>query len=712
MITLAVNELIQDITCTKTYRLLWIDEGNVIAYLIDLDDEKALPFSITVIEISQGLIEGIYVKSDSFSVNSSNDYGELTEKEIELRNKNWDIIKNLARNEPNIYKKSERGPLINYIVSQKISTKKTIYKYLRKYWKNGKTINSLLPEYKNSGGRGKSKKNSTKKRGRPRTIDSVGINVNDETRNIFRKAIKKHYFTNKKNSLAYVYKMMIKEYYAEDVRYEDGVKHIVIKDQNSVPTLRQLRYWYKKEYDLQQTITAREGSKSFERNYRQILGSSSYESLGPGSLYQIDATIANVYLISSYNSDWIIGRPIIYFVVDVFSHMITGVYIGLEGPSWAGMMMALANATKDKKEFSKQYGIDISDDTWPSTYLPKNIVGDRGELEGYSVNHLINGLNVGVENNPSFRPDWKGIVEKLFDTSQEKIKPFLPGHVQPDYGERGAKDYRLDAKLTLEQYTKIIINFVLHYNKNFYMTDYLRDTDMIVDNIKPTPIELWKWGIKNRAGKLRKVSQETVKFYLMPKDKATITAKGIKYKKMLYSCETALKESWFAKARNDGSWKVDISYDTRNMNNIYLHTKNELLFETCSLLNHQERYQNKTIEEIEQLITNESMKHKEEGHVLLQEEVNFFSNIEAIVSEAIEETNQNQTTKISNAQKTKNIKSNRLNEKMLQRESEAFQLGRPDNKKADIIDFNTISLHDENSKKPSIKDLFNRRRGK
>ena len=70
--------------------------------------------------------------------------------------------------------------------------------------------------------------------------------------------------------------------------------------------------------------------------------------------------------------------------------------------------------------------------------LPEIILGDRGELEGYNVNHLIEGLNITIENNPSFRPDWKGIVEKLFDTSQEKIRPFYLGMFQK-IGEKGAQ---------------------------------------------------------------------------------------------------------------------------------------------------------------------------------------------------------------------------------------------------------------------------------
>ncbi|MFZ7889773.1 hypothetical protein [Bacillus cereus] len=48
-----------------------------------------------------------------------------------------------------------------------------------------------------------------------------------------------------------------------------------------------------------------------------------------------------------------------------------------------------------------------------------------------------------MENNQSFRPDWKGIVEKLFDTSQETIRPFLPGYVLKDWGERGANRFTI-----------------------------------------------------------------------------------------------------------------------------------------------------------------------------------------------------------------------------------------------------------------------------
>lgn len=716
LITLAVNELIQDVETKITFRLLWIDEGNIIAYLIDIKSEKAIPFNMSIKEIIQGLNEGTYIKLEGVNSNLAFINIDISEKMLTHRDKAWGIIKNLIKDEPAIYINRERGPLIKKLVEDNICSNKTAYKYLRRYWQKGMTINSLIPEYSNSGGKNKSKQYKDSKNGRRRKNNSIGIIVSEEIKDIFKKTIKKYYFNDKKNSLTFAYKMMIKEHFAFEVRYENGVKHIVILDENSIPTIRQFRYWFKNEYSIEQSIKSRQGIKKFERDNRAILGSSSFETMGPGSRYQIDATTANVYLISSYNSDWIIGRPIIYFVVDVFTHMITGVYIGLEGPSWAGMMMAIANAVSDKKEFCSQNGIEISNEWWPSAHLPEIILGDRGELEGYNINSLISGLNVSIENTPSYRPDWKGIVEKLFDNSDVKIKPFLPGYIQTDFGERGAKDYRLQAKLTLEQYTKIIINFILYYNRNHYMKDYPRDDEMIEANVKPKPIDLWNWGIKNRAGKLRKVDSNTIKFYLLPKDKATITPKGIKFKGMLYSSETAIGEAWFVKARSYKTWKVDVSYDPRNMNTIYLHTKDEKIFEPCSLLDHQERYKDKIIEDIDELIKREKENLESNGHTQLQEEINLFSSIESIIKESIQTANKTQTKQISKSKKTGDIRVNRHFEKSQQRKKEAFNLSKQEKSNKgdieDIIEFEKKTDNGVETKVPSIKELFNQRRQK
>lgn len=68
--------------------------------------------------------------------------------------------------------------------------------------------------------------------------------------------------------------------------------------------------------------------------------------------------------------------------------VIAGIYVGLEGPSWIGAMMALDNMISDKVEYCKKVGIDITHEQWPAQHLPEIIIADRGEFEGYSVGNI------------------------------------------------------------------------------------------------------------------------------------------------------------------------------------------------------------------------------------------------------------------------------------------------------------------------------------
>lgn len=100
-------------------------------------------------------------------------------------------------------------------------------------------------------------------------------------------------------------------------------------------------------------IQFRKSAKEFESKHRPILSDSKSETNGPGTRFQIDATIADIYLVSSLDVNKVIGRPVIYAVIDVYSRIVTGLYVGLEGPSWVGAMMALDNMVADKVNFCK-----------------------------------------------------------------------------------------------------------------------------------------------------------------------------------------------------------------------------------------------------------------------------------------------------------------------------------------------------------------------
>src|SRR5699024_11881833 len=99
---------------------------------------------------------------------------------------------------------------------------------------------------------------------------------------------------------------------------------------------------YKKKQEKQKkNIQFRKSTKEYELNHRPILGNSKSETNGPGTRFQIDATIADIYLVSSLDVNKVIGRPVIYAVLDVYSRIITGLYVGLECPSWIGVLLDL-----------------------------------------------------------------------------------------------------------------------------------------------------------------------------------------------------------------------------------------------------------------------------------------------------------------------------------------------------------------------------------
>ena len=118
----------------------------------------------------------------------------------------------------------------------------------------------------------------------------------------------------------------------------------------------------------------------FEALTNLLLSGTLKEVRGPAARYYIDSTLLDVYVVSRFNPNRIIGRPTLYLVVDAFSRLIAGFYPGLEPPCWVGAMLALWNCNPDKVALCAKYGISIAPEWWPTGYMPLHLMGDRGEL--------------------------------------------------------------------------------------------------------------------------------------------------------------------------------------------------------------------------------------------------------------------------------------------------------------------------------------------
>lgn len=401
----------------------------------------------------------------------------------------------------------------------------------------------------------------------------------------------------------------------------------------------------------------------------------------------------------------IIGRPVVYAIVDVYSRIVTGIYVGLEGPSWLGAMMALDNMVADKVDFCKQYNIDITEEQWTTHHIPEIIIADRGEFEGYAVEGLINNINIKIENTTAYRGDLKGIVERKFRTINGKVKQKTPGAIQKEYRERGDRDYRLDATLNLKEFTALIIMLILQHNHKI-IDKYPMEKEMITDGIVPTPINLWNWGIQNRKGRLRTVDRNVFRLNVLPRGRATISRAGIKFKNLLYGSKKAIEEQWYAKLKNK---RIDIVYDPRHLGKIYIPNDNGVDYETCLLLEPSQQYKSDFLEDVifQHQLQNELMEQERNSQVQLR--INTETMMEQIIKKAEQKKKKSQNQLTSKKEKVASIRNNKMIEKAINREIEKFDLWPTpisDEQPAEIIDFESQSKIETQSEKKTSSRLI------
>jgi hypothetical protein len=672
---ITINSVFKYVDIEKEEKIRIIDIIGEFVYIVTLEQSTSMPRK----ELAESILQEINAEKlvkiqDPFArvVDEKN----LSELQISKRNSDWQIIlKYWEDNKQELLEKRSRNDIFQKISSEVGVSVPKVKKLFNRYWQRGMSKNALLPDYINSGAKGKERNLSNNKVGRPKKADyygqiEEGINITDEVKRHFNIAINKYFRRTEKISLKETYTLLLRDFYSDTYKKEGTIEHKVW-DKSRIPTYNQFYYWFKKTENIQKDIIFRESEKEFNLKHRALLSNSKQETDGPGTRFQVDATIADIYLVSSLNRNRVIGRPIIYAIIDVFSRLITGIYVGLEGPSWVGAMMALDNMISDKMEYCKKYGIEIAEEQWPCKHLPEIIIADRGEFEGYSVENLINNLNVKIENTSPYRGDLKGIVERSFRTTNEKIKHKTPGAIQKEFRKRGDMDYRLDATLTLEEFTRVYINIVLHHN-NKVIDKYPMEKEMIEDEIVPTPLSLWSWGIKNRKGRLKTVDREILRLNILPKGKASISRAGIRFKGLYYSSDKAIKEQWFVnlKIRN-----IEVVYDPRNMNKIYIPYNNGLDYDECYLIDSSLQYKDCLLEEIvfnEELNSELKEKHLREQ---TQNNIDFEKEIKKIVKEAQKEKQNSVIYGESNNKKLKGIKNNRLVEKEINRVAESCVLG-------------------------------------
>lgn len=361
-----------------------------------------------------------------------------------------------------------RAETIARVAEQNSLTKQTVRAYLQKYliFNN---ISALVRKY--------------------RTVKEAALG--EDQKNI-RWAINKYYYSRKKNSLNFAYKMMLAERYTN----EEG------RLAGQYPSFNQFRYWYSKNKKSLTYYISRDGMSDFMRNNRVLLGESVQAYAAAPGLGMADSTVLDLYVVSDDRTQ-VVGRPVLSVIVDAYSSLCLGYSLGWEAGEFS-LRDLMCNVIADKKEHCRKFGIEISENEWPSHKLPGIIITDRGaEYAGYTYSQLAE-LSVQLQTLEGYRADQKGPVEKFFDLLQNYFKPHLKGAgvVAPQYNQRGSYfgDYKECSCLTLREAETILLRCIIHYNTRHLIEKFPFTDKMVSLGVKPYACDIWKYGIENLRG--------------------------------------------------------------------------------------------------------------------------------------------------------------------------------------------------------------------
>jgi hypothetical protein len=605
--------------------------SNAYVYIVLLEIDRPLPISISRPEFEQQILTGAF-KASTFPLPVWMTVGEedIGEKALAIRDGRWEIIKTLVEqpSTTGVLLSEFRGRLIKsrieaIAVQGKTTapTKANIYIYLYAYWKYGQVKNALLPKFANCGAPGVQREPGEAKRGAPNKMVRLGHNVAAHGVNVDHRHRQNFAFAHKtfrvgcKLSVADTYRRMQSSCYSVSSELNGFVHHVPIAS-DLYPTLGQFRDWviaHETDYAVRRDSV---GEMMFEQKHRQRSGRVTDVVSFPTEVFEIDASIANIWLVSRFNRQQLIGKPVVYFVVDRFSSMITGLHVALEGPSWNAARLALYWTMSDKVDYCKNYGVDIQPEDWPSREAPRMFVSDSGEmLSKAAKDSLQNNLKINSQYNAFGRPDRKPLVESRFRFVQgntEWLAGAYRGRAQK-WREDTGRDPRFDAVLTLHEFTGILIREVLDHNNN-QNVNHLLDYQMRKYGVKPYRRDIYLWGLENVIGDGNgRVVKDNQRLYqaLLPYKDVKVSDKGIKLNKTYYvPCKSDHYEL-LSLARKK-SIDARAYYDTNSPRRIWVKLAGKDHFEQWEWPDHEiRRWQDSRYEEIEDALETQHLNDTE-----------------------------------------------------------------------------------------------------
>ncbi|WP_341521418.1 hypothetical protein AABC73_25300 [Pseudomonas sp. G.S.17] len=458
---------------------------------------------------------------------------------------------------------SSLNAAIKSIVVEARLSEKTIRRWVYEWFKSGGNAAAVVGAFTSPSAR---KTHNPQLVGKKRGAKASGNASSDvsaaEAAPTIIKAYEKFILTRKMTWLAAYFEMLITMYGVPPEAIAKMGKGLlmepVLLTKYRLPTLMQFRY------------RCRELAKNrAEVDYELPRGSrgSARDSVpGPG-FFEIDATFFQIQLVSRLTKSLLVGRPIVYLIVDIYDGTIVGYAVTLENPSWATAALALHNCFSDKNKTFERLGLDFTTEDWPCHHLPSMLRADRAELVS-NMGHNFNLSGIKVEITPSMTPEAKGTVEGKHSHLKKKNGRFdLPGRYSKILKRRESNGKK-KAALDIFEFEKILVEIIMDLNHSPVKPDQIPPDALAFGSKVATRIGLHSWALEHRAGFTRNMPQNFIYEFLLTQGKGSVTPQGIKLNGEKFSCDR-LRELGLLNRALDRSYKISVSFNPHFASELY-----------------------------------------------------------------------------------------------------------------------------------------------
>lgn len=577
----------------RTLRFVHVNSQKKLAYVIAIDGSKdPIEWKLDALKAMRSDRKGgLVVVAEEPAQRPS-----PSAKDVAVRDTRWSRIESLV-NHPDIWNKELRPGLIREQAAKfKVSTK-ALRAYLRTFWAGGQNPDALLGNYHRSGRIEESTEGSLSitensasgpqtivfapakqhARGRwPTDKDHRPFPIPAALREMILKDAKKQYEDDARISVNGVTTAILNRYFAlrdhngDLLLDDDGAA--VLKPVGQRPSFRQIQYMLCKALVISAAFKRRHSAAEFDNNHAPSTGSVLDDTLGPGDVFEIDATVLDFWVVAKVSRKHVIGKPALFLVIDRASRLIVGFYLTLENPSWAEATQAILSISGDWRELCERLGVPYKESDWPAAgVMPNRFFGDRADMLTYESNALCDGVAVQVTNAPALMSADKPIAESGFRSLQTPLRQHAPGYEPPEnVTQRRKKKYHKDACLDLDETAAVLLRLVIAHNRKA-KEGYQASPEEILGGLSTAPIHIWQRAVEERMGAMSRMPIDLLRRKLMPRGTAKVHVDGIHFQGCVY--EGKELGEWLARASIRGVFDVQVSYTTNLVDVIVVHDK-------------------------------------------------------------------------------------------------------------------------------------------